>query len=129
MSDLGKKQLVTFFFNLRNNIYFHHLTTLKYARHVATDSFVDELDGIIDKFLEIYFGKYGRPNDKNGEYTSFVLNKFNDEGDIFKLLENVKQYVLIEIPKLINKNDTDLYNLRDELLGLLEKLKYLAYLN
>ena len=34
-TENSKKEITSFFFNLRNKLYLYHLTTERYARHVA----------------------------------------------------------------------------------------------
>jgi len=34
---------------------------MSYSRHKATDEVLEKLDGHIDRYVEVYMGKYGRP--------------------------------------------------------------------
>ena len=65
----SKKEITSFFFNLRNKLYLYHLTTEIYARHVAVSSLVDTMDDFIDNFLEVLYGKYQRRDNSFGEIT------------------------------------------------------------
>jgi len=55
-------QHVHFFFTMKEQIKIYHWQTMTYARHKATDDVLKELDENIDMFVEVYMGKYGRPN-------------------------------------------------------------------
>jgi len=121
----SKQKIISFFFQMRQNFYLYHLTTLKYSRHVGTGEFVESLDTLIDTFLETYMGRYGRPLRIN---TALNLKSFTDE-DIIIELNIYTSYLSDQLPKLIYPYDTDLLNIRDEILGLFNRNKYLFKLN
>lgn len=122
MHEEHKKELVIFFFSLRNNLYLYHLTTYAYSRHVAVASLVDKFDDLIDKFLEIYFGKYGRIQEFSA--THLPLNKLSDP-EAFMELSEYSTFLTEKIPEMIDAKDTDLFNIRDEMVGILNNAKYL----
>ena len=117
-----KQELIEFFFCLKNNLYLYHLSTYSYSRHIAVSNLLDSFDTLIDKFLEIYFGKYGRPD----QFTNvkLELNKLSDP-EAFMELASYIEYLNVTIPVLINPKDTDLLNIRDEMVGILNNTKYL----
>lgn len=120
--EVKKRELIIFFFTLRNNLYLYHLSTYSYPRHKAVGDLLDSFDSLIDKFLEIYFGKYGRPN--NFTNTKIQLTKLTDESGYMEL--SVYINILNDtIPELVHPKDTDLLNIRDEMVGLLNNTKYL----
>lgn len=126
MHEEVKSKLIVFFFGLRNNLYLYHLSTYKYPRHVAVGSLVDTFDGLIDKFLEIFFGKYGRPD--IFPETMIKLCKLSDSDALFEL-DTYIEFLNNDIPTLVEKKDTDLLNIRDEMVGVLNNNKYLFLLN
>jgi hypothetical protein len=110
---------------LRNQVKIYHWETLSYPRHKATDELVDKLDDNIDKFVEVYIGKYGRP--KLGK-TSLKLRDFHDkEGP--KLLQHAIKLLVSELPKQLKQTDTDLLNIRDEIVADLNQTLYLFTLH
>jgi hypothetical protein len=117
-----KHELIISFFNLKNHLYLYHLSTYSYSRHIAAASLLDSLDKLIDNFLEIYFGKYGRPD----QFPASKLNliKFEDATAYMELSTYI-DFLNTRIPMLINPTDTDLSNIRDEMVGLLNNTKYL----
>jgi hypothetical protein len=123
--EVNKLKIISFFFQMRQNFYLYHLTTLKYSRHVGAGNFVDSLDTLIDTFLETYMGKYGRPNKIN---SGILLESMTDEEALLEL-SLYTSYLSNILPILISPNDTDLLNIRDELLGLFNRNKYLFNLN
>ena len=126
MYDENKNKLITFFFELRNNLYLYHLSTYIYSRHIAVGELVDTFDDLIDKFLEIYFGKYGRPD--SFPESNIKLCKLSD-AEAFMELDEYIQFLNNIVPTLIHEKDTDLLNIRDEMVGILNNKKYLFLLN
>jgi hypothetical protein len=121
-----KQQLIIFFFSLKNNLYLYHLSTYSYPRHKAIADLLSSFDNLIDNFLEVYFGKYGRP-----DYfldTKLDLIKLTDE-TAYRELTIYIDILNNTIPELVNPKDTDLLNIRDEMVGLLNNTKYLFELH
>jgi len=125
MSDEVKTKLVVFFFELRVNLYLYHLTTYSHPRHLAAGTLVTAFDLLIDRFLEAYFGKYGRP-DAFPE-TKLNLSKLSDSAALFELDDYIN-FLNNDIPTFVKPTDTDLINIRDEMVGLLNNNKYLFLL-
>ena len=123
MHEQHKTELILFLFGLRQNLYLYHLSTYGYARHIAAGNLVDKFDDLIDKFLEVYFSKYGRPDQFPN--ISIVLSKLSDADAFFKLNEYI-DVLTNTIPEMINKTqDSDLLTIRDEMLIVLNNTKYL----
>lgn len=119
---------IHFFLNLRSQIKLYHWQTFQYARHKATDSVLEEIDDVTDSFVEIYFGKYGRSKLSN-KYASVILKNMSDkEATIF--VKSCITYLIEDVTASLDaKKDTDLLNLRDELIGHLNQLLYLFTLH
>jgi hypothetical protein len=122
MHEESKNTILLFFFGLRNNMYLYHLTTYSYPRHIAVGNLVDKFDGLIDSFLETTFGKYGRPD--TFPNSKLELYKLSD-GDAYMELSDYIDFLNNTIPLLINEKDTDLFNIRDEMVGILNNNRYL----
>jgi DNA-binding ferritin-like protein len=117
---------VNFFIGLQNQLRIYHWQTKGLARHKALGKVYDELGNFIDDFVEISMGKYGRFNlsDETKTITFLNLSETNPLDVIKKSID-----VLIGLSQeLDNIKDTDLLNLRDEMVGLLNKLLYLLTL-
>lgn len=103
-----------------------HWQTKSYARHNAWGRIYDSLDDLIDKFTEVCMGKYGRI-ELTDDISTINLKNMND------LLTNdfVNEFVdfLIGLSQEFDpKVDSDVLNIRDEILGEVNKLKYLLTL-
>jgi hypothetical protein len=115
---------IHFFLHLRDQIKLYHWQTRVYARHVATDSVVEKLDKSIDAYVEIYMGKYGRQR-LTGKNTSITLQNITEAGAT-RLIHAAIKYLQGPLTKTLNPaKDTDLMNIRDELIGDLNQLLYL----
>lgn len=104
-----------------------HWQTKKYSRHIAYGSIYDSLDDLIDKFAEVCMGKYGRV-----ELTGDLGNIEVKNMDEIAVNEHIGDF--IEFLKSLDgdfdkSNDTDVLNLRDEILAETNKLKYLLTLS
>jgi hypothetical protein len=94
-----------------------------HARHKATDDLVDKLDDNIDKFVEVYIGKYGRPT-LNSRTGRIMIRNFKDQ-EAPLLLKQAIDWMSTKLPTLLTAKDTDLLNIRDEILADLNQTLYL----
>ena len=101
----------------------YHWQTKVYARHVASDKLFGEINELIDKFVEIYIGKNGRPTLPTTQ-RSLKLDNLSDE-DMVKYLQKWIRYLQDKLPEMLDKKDTDLINIRDEMMGLINNTLYL----
>ena len=101
----------------------YHWQTMLYSRHKATDESLKELDELIDLFVEVYMGKYGRPNITRATNTVVVRNM--NEKTATKFVKEGLEYLQGPLTKSLKGNDTDLANIRDEMMGILHRLLYL----
>jgi DNA-binding ferritin-like protein len=100
-----------------------HLNTRSFAKHSALNSFYDEVVELADKFAEAYQGRHGLIGPislMSAKKTTNIVEFLEDSlGDIEKM-----RYEVVE------KTDTALQNIIDEIVGLylstLYKLKFLA---
>lgn len=102
-----------------------HWQTKSYARHNAYGQTYDDLSELIDTFVEIHMGKYGRFTINNGNIEIMDLNDEN----LKMFINSTTNFFISMSTSLDPKNDTDLLNIKDEMLGLINKLKYLLTLN
>jgi len=116
-----------FFFNMREQIKLYHWQTKVYSRHKATDEVIESLDKSIDQYVEVYMGKYGRM--KMSTETGTVRIRNLTEKSIIGFIKNCINYLNNELVKKLKENDTDLVNIRDEMLAELNQLLYLFTLH
>ena len=112
--------IVNHLLTIRNQIKLYHWQTREFARHKATDDLTAALDLNIDAFVESYMGRYGRPSVSG----SIKLHNFSESAAKAFVAKETK-YLQTELPRKIGKDDTDLLNLRDTILGDLTKVLYL----
>jgi DNA-binding ferritin-like protein len=112
--------IVTHMLTIRNQVKLYHWQTGSFARHKATDDLTASLDEKIDEFVEVYMGKYGRPKVSG----TIKLHNFSDTAAKSFVAKETK-YLTVELPKKVKTADTDLLNIRDEILGDLNKVLYL----
>ena len=110
---------------IREQVQILHWQTKSYARHKAYDLYYEELSDLIDAFTESYQGKYGRIELPAG--SSLALEDIK-ELDLNAFLEGIIEMLKVEISANLDDSDTDLLNIRDEMIGLTNKLVYLLTL-
>jgi hypothetical protein len=114
--------LVLMFMQMLNTVKLYHWKTTSHSQHKATDELYSNLNSSIDSFVEIMLGKDGsRVNLTNVK--SIPLHDYIDLSDFKKEVEIYKEY-LINL-QVNTKKDTDLLNVRDEILGHLNQFTYL----
>jgi hypothetical protein len=115
-------EIVKFFFTLQLNMKMYHWITNSYPRHKASDEFGGKLGELMDKFVEVYVGRY---NVKPVVSTIKVDPAFLTENGSEDLLIKSKKY-LEELGNVIKSSD--LLNIRDELLSEINQTLYLYQL-
>lgn len=119
-------KLISFFFQLSNQVKLYHWQTRSYARHTASDKLHAEIAETSDKFMEVYAGKYGRTALKLTDAVASVKVYNLTDAQMTAYLSKVGEFLSKELPGLIDSaKDTDLLNLRDELLGIINQSLYL----
>jgi DNA-binding ferritin-like protein len=116
---------VNFFLTIQNQLKINHWQTKGYARHKALGKAYDDLLDLVDSYVEEFMGKYGR----------FVLD---EESKVIKLSNlseiDLKSFVntireaLVQFTDQLDETDTNLLNIRDEMLSVINQLAYLLTL-
>ena len=118
---------IHFFLHLRDQLKLYHWQTHVYSRHVATDKHLKKLEKSIDSYVEIYIGKYGRPK-ISGKNSLITIHNLSEAGATRMIVAAVK-YLQGPLSKTLNTSDTDLINIRDEIIADLNQLLYLFTLH
>jgi hypothetical protein len=115
---------ITNFLTLQNQLRVFHWQTQKtpgsFAQHEAFGTAYDELDPLIDDFIEIYQGKKGKLM-ANGTF-NLSLHNLDDNPEAF--IDEFVDYLVNIVPQRLDDADTDLLNIRDEMLAILNQTKY-----
>jgi len=124
-----QKQVTMKFFEMLLMIKLYHWKTHSYSTHKATDQLYSDLNGNMDKFMEVLLGKTGIRMDFMNQKTVSLVDLDSPEKLINKVNE-FKSYLV----NLSNNNamkvmsNTDLLNIRDEILGDMNQFLYLLSL-
>lgn len=113
------------FLQMQSQLKICHWQTKTYARHMAFGDTYDELDSLIDNFIESSMGKYGRFELTTESKTIEIFNI--KELDLKSWLKTFKE-MLIQMSDDLSEKDIDLLAIRDEMLILINKLQYLLTL-
>ena len=97
-----------------------HFQTTKYGAHKASDGYLEKYLQNMDKFLEVAQGVYGKLTLK--KYT--LSGTAHSDDNITKHLDGMNSYLREKINPILD-NNTELINIRDELIGDIQQLKYL----
>jgi hypothetical protein len=103
-----------------------HWKTTSYATHKATDDLYTKLNDNVDGFIEILLGKSGSRIDLIGNKQIKLIDLSNQEA--FKReIEAFKGYLvsLNDNKAMQTMSNTDLFNIRDTILGDLNQILYL----
>jgi len=121
-----QKEITIVFLEMLLMVKLYHWKTTSYATHKATDDLYTKLNGNIDSFIEVLLGK-------SGLRTNLMSNKSIKLVDLSSP-ESLKREVEAFKGYLVSLNDnktmkimanTDLYNIRDSILGDMNQFLYL----
>jgi len=106
-----------------NQLKYYHWGTDSYSKHKALGEAYDSLNDLVDEFVEILLGKYGK------DLAPISINvRTESELDAVSAIDEIAEFLTNDLTNILNDRDTDLLNIRDEMLGELQKLKYLLTL-
>ena len=124
--SLDGEKIQTAMLQMQKQYQIFHWQTTSFSQHKSFGKIYESLDESIDTFIETYMGKYGRV---------IAASKFNLEMSNYSDLNfstATDSYIefLIGLNDMLDETrDSDLLNTRDEILGSLNRLKYLLTLN
>jgi hypothetical protein len=102
-------------FKSRDAMHLAHLNTTSFAEHKALGAYYDEILDLTDKFSEVYFGRYKR------------LDIIIPESKVLSAVEHLKEMQML-LDGERNNYSSELQNIMDEMLGLVNKTLYLLTL-
>ena len=121
-----EQEIVVKFLQILNMVKLYHWKTYSYATHKATDELYSKLNDHIDSFVEVLLGKHGdRVNLMQTK--SIALKDFNSVSDFKREMINFKGFLvgLNSNKAMKGMSNSDLYNIRDEILGDVNQFLYL----
>ena len=100
-----------------------HLNTRSFAKHMALQTFYEEIVDLADKFAEAYQGKHGLIG-------GITLQAAKKTANVVEFLQDQMDEIEASRYKVVDKDCTALQNIIDEIVGLylstLYKLRFLA---
>jgi len=131
-SASAKKHMITSMLQMLMTVKLYHWNTLSFSTHKATDELYGTLNTLIDQFVEVLLGKHNNVSERNKQEILAVktlhLHTYKDNGKFKQQLEMYKKYLVGLSKQFSNGENTDLLNIRDEILATLNKISYLLTL-
>ena len=117
--------IITKFLSIQQYIRIYHWTTPIYNQHVISGQLYEKLDELIDEFVETFLGK------NKLTFEPFTIT-VSSNTDIVSSLIRFKQFLITDLELAMNSKsimkNTDLKNIRDEMLGDVNQSIYLLKL-
>ena len=121
-----QKEVTVVFLEMLLMVKLFHWKTTSYATHKATDDLYTKLNANIDSFIEILLGKSGFRTDLMSNKSIRLVDLSSAEA-LKREIEAFKGYLvsLNDNKAMKQMSNTDLYNIRDTLLGDMNQFLYL----
>lgn len=117
-------EMILFFMGILNTVKLYHWKTFSFATHKATDELYEDLNKYVDEFVEVMLGYHGGIRAKL-PHTNMKMNDFNTPEQFKHKLGEYKKTLISYTQKLDPIQNSDLLNIRDEILASLNKTAYL----
>ena len=108
----------------RGQIKLYHWKTSSFARHKGTDKFLEKYDKLFDEFVEVMSGYRNEKVQDNFTVSYKKLTDATAENYVIKF----RGWVCNKLPTFLYEHETDLMNLKDEILANTNRLLYLMRL-
>jgi hypothetical protein len=118
--------IMSTFLGIESQLKVLHWQTGSYAKHKAFGKIFGSFSDLVDSFIEIYMGKYGKIA-LDGPEDAIQLSNIG-EIIVEEFIDTVIEYLISFSDQLDDRKDSDLLNLRDEMIAEFNKLRYLLTL-
>ena len=121
-----QKEITVVFLEMLLMVKLFHWKTTSYATHKATDDLYTKLNANIDSFIEVLLGKTGLRIDLMDKKNIRLVDLTSTES-LKREIEAFKGYLvsLNDNATMKKMSNTDLYNIRDTILGDMNQFLYL----
>jgi hypothetical protein len=121
-----EQEIVVKFLEVLNTIKLYHWKTHSYATHKATDELYSKFNKHMDKFIEVLLGKSNSRIELTNEKQISLID-LNNQEQLIQKVDKFKSYLvsLNTNKALSSMSNTDLLNIRDEILGDMNQFLYL----
>ena len=128
-NNYSRENIIILCLEMLNTVKLYHWKTMKYAEHKATDDLYGVLNDKMDEFVEVLMGKNGQRINLSGK-KSLKLQDFDSSNAFKNYIEKAKKYLIsmTNSKNIGTSENSDLLNIRDEILGILNKFTYLLTL-
>jgi hypothetical protein len=120
-TDIG--HIALYFTYVRDKMKFYHWSTKSFARHSASDKFVLSLSDKMDRFIEVMQGSEGQRILLPSK-SKYIFTNETDE-TIIKVLKKFRDWLSNDLSSHIKISNTDLLNIRDDILADVNNTLYL----
>lgn len=121
METQAANAVVLYLLGMHDTVRLYHWQTFSHPRHKATCRFLSELLPLIDKLVETFIGRYDRPD--FGGALQLEIPELTDEAAA-EQLRLYGRWLKNDFPRYVQPRDTDLLNLRDEVLAAVHQTMY-----
>jgi hypothetical protein len=104
-----------------------HWKTKSYATHKATDNLHEKLGELVDKYVEVLIGKNNLTLLMTN-YSQLQITNLDDNDSLEKFIKDLIEFLVNIHKELDTEMDTDLMNIKDEIIGELNQFIYLLRL-
>lgn len=121
-----QKEITVVFFEMLLMVKLFHWKTTSHSIHKATDELYTKLNANIDEFIEVLLGKSGIRTDLMSNKNIRLIDLSSAES-LKREIEAFKGYLvsLNDNATMKKMSNTDLYNIRDTILGDMNQFLYL----
>lgn len=131
-SHASKRHIITKMLEILVTVKLYHWNTLTFSVHKATDDLYGQLNTLMDQFVEVLLGKHNNVSEKNKHEILSIktlhMKNYKDNGLFKKAIDDFKKYLIGLNLVFSHIENSDLLNIRDELLAVLNKVSYLLTL-
>ena len=125
ISQSSEQKIVETFLEMLNTVKLYHWKTHSYSQHKATDELYSNLNENIDTFVETMLGKNGSRVNLT-RVRSIPLNDYNSLTPFKQKIDQYIKFLINMDNSVVNiSNNSDLLNIRDEILGNMNQFSYL----
>lgn len=127
LENSKKANIVKVFLEMIHMVKLYHWKTKSYSEHKATDELHGRLSSNVDKFVEVLLGK-------DQSRVQMIADKmdlldFNNSKELKDCIFKYREFLMNMNIYFDTKRDSDLLNIRDEILGDLNQFLYLLTLS
>jgi len=102
----------------------YHWQTPSHAEHKALGELYATLDDLVDDFIEAHSGFAGSVERASGSFDASAINYESSEA-LMGFLDYVVKFLTVNLMEQIQPVQTDLLNVRDDMLRAVNRAKYL----